>query len=263
MYMQTLQGLGYDYATQPGGIGLEEYYKRIFEGSQSLGPSELAAQMDEYDITPEDVVNAYQKFSPGTGLTLNDVLEAYKVGGGTKFLPAAGGSVIVDLSAAEEAQAIAEAEERARREAEQAAAEAIAAAEAEAERIRIEAANERDRLRREAEAQAAAQAAANVAALAAAQAAAAQAAEAAAMAQAKADADLAAARTAAEQAAAAASKAQADAAAAVAKAAADAAAAAKTVVTNQTQVDTTQPTATGGNAGLLLAAGLAALTLLG
>ena len=187
MYCQNLSGAGYDFATQPGGIGQTEYYRRIAMGFPSLTANQIAYEMDTYDITPEDVINAFRAFN--VPISSYDVLDAYERGGGRKF-----------LSAGEQERYAAEAA---------AAAQADAEAADAAERIRLaaEAAN--------AEAARAAQEAAQAAAEQAAQQAAQQAAAQAAAAATKA----------AQDAAAAATKAAQDAAAAAAKVAADAAAA--------------------------------------
>jgi hypothetical protein len=79
-----INGAGLNFATQPGGIGLTEYYRRIAEGFPKLKANQLAYEMDTYDITPEDVLNAFQKYK--VQANINDILEAYERGGGRKFL---------------------------------------------------------------------------------------------------------------------------------------------------------------------------------
>ena len=79
-----INGAGLNFATQPGGIGLTEYYRRIAEGFPNLKANQLAYEMDTYDITPEDVLNAFQKYK--VQANINDILEAYERGGGRKFL---------------------------------------------------------------------------------------------------------------------------------------------------------------------------------
>jgi hypothetical protein len=79
-----INGAGLNFATQPGGIGLTEYYRRIAEGFPKLKANQLAYEMDTYDITPEDLLNAFQMF--GVQASSNDILDAYERGGGRKFL---------------------------------------------------------------------------------------------------------------------------------------------------------------------------------
>ena len=329
-----MQGAGYDFATQPGGIGETQYYLNIFLNSQSLYPNELAREMDEYGITPSDVVEAYRRYSPGTRLSLEDVIESYYQGGGRNqdylnelpsaittvvpswfdknrfsgdlnsdaayfnellnrgyptdeireaFVVAFGGMAdfaSIQLRAAglrstqNSASLLTEENveelEEDLREQEAAAAAAAAAAEEAARQAAAQAAAEE--AARQAAAQAAAQEAARIAAAqAAAEAAAAQAAAQAAIEQARTQAEAAAAATAKAKAdieraqAEAAARAAAAAADAAARAAAEAAARAGTspIPEYPRLTDIAPQQTTGGNAGLLLAAGLAALTLLG
>jgi hypothetical protein len=79
-----INGAGLNFATQPGGIGLTEYYRRIAEGFPKLKPNQIAYEMDTYDITPEDVLNAFQRY--GVRASSADILDAYEQGGGRKFL---------------------------------------------------------------------------------------------------------------------------------------------------------------------------------
>ena len=281
--------------------------------------------MDAYGITPIDVVEAYRRYSPGTRLSLEEVIESYFQGGGRNedylnelpgaittvvpswfdknrfsgdlnsdatyfnellskgyptdeikeaFVVAFGGMADfaqIQLRAAglrstqnsaslltEENVEELEEDLREQEAAAEAARQAAAAAEAarlEDERRRAEAAAAAaalDEQRRQAEAAAAAAAAAQAEALAAMEQARTQAeAAAAASAKAKADAE----RAQAEAIARAAAE-------AAARAAAEAGLPAKPPGTPLPDLIQTQQAA-GGNAGLLLAAGLAALTLLG
>lgn len=60
-------------------MGLDQYYKNIANAAQSgLTPAEAAAQMKQYGVSPTDVKTAYSMFAPKTGLTLDEVLAAYK-----------------------------------------------------------------------------------------------------------------------------------------------------------------------------------------
>lgn len=60
-------------------MGLDQYYKNIANAAQSgLTPAEAAAQMRQYGVSPTDVQTAYSMFAPKSGLTLDDVLAAYK-----------------------------------------------------------------------------------------------------------------------------------------------------------------------------------------
>lgn len=60
-------------------MGLDQYYKNIANAAQSgLTPAEAAAQMKQYGVSPTDVQTAYSMFAPKTGLTLDEVLAAYK-----------------------------------------------------------------------------------------------------------------------------------------------------------------------------------------
>jgi len=81
-----INGAGLDFATKPGGIGLTEYYRRIAEGFPQLTANQIAYEMDTYDITPEDVLNAFQRY--GVRASSADILDAYERGGGRKFLSA-------------------------------------------------------------------------------------------------------------------------------------------------------------------------------
>lgn len=232
MYLQNLNGVGYDYATAEGGIGLDEYYRRIYAGAISLTGPQLVVEMDTWGITPEDVAEAFRRNSgqlPQYNPTASDIAVSYAGGGGKnpEYLAAINTqeSISSSQSYVDSLQAIdaaAEAALMAQTQAEAAAAAAAAAAAvdasnaaraAEAERLRQFYA---EQSRIEAEARAAQDAA--VAAAAQAQAQATAAAQAAAAAQAQAQA---AAAKAAQDAAAAAAKVAADAAAATAKANAD------------------------------------------
>lgn len=321
-----INGAGFDFATQTGGIGLDAYYLNIFNGAMNLDAAGFAREMDAYGITPTDVVNAFNRYAPGSGMTLEIVVDSYVNGGGRNpdfiaeapseapvttvpswfdaarfaslspegkadaynelifagytnedifnaavaaFGPQPGWTDLLLLAAArrgdgglfvEEAEVIIEEREDAAAAAEQARLQAIID-----EQNRIAAALEADR------AAAAAAQANEIARLEA---------ERAAAAEAKAATDALNARLAAEAATA---RANADAAAvAAAKAAQEAAAAAAGayeprslipetprrpedvgLTTPRLPVDIQPQQATGGNAGLLLAAGLAALTLLG
>lgn len=315
-----INGAGFDFATQTGGIGLDAYYLNIFNGAMNLDAAGFAREMDAYGITPTDVVNAFNRYAPGSGMTLEIVVDSYVNGGGRNadfiaeapseapvttvpswfnaarfaslspegkadaynelifagytnedifnaavaaFGPQPGWTDLLLLAAArrgdgglfvEEAEVIIEEREDAAAAAEQARLQAIID-----EQNRIAAALEADRA-------AAAQAAADAAAaLEAQRVAAAQAAADAAAAAAIAQAAIQAAKTESEAAAAAAAKAAADAGAAKAKADEEAARRKleEMLTTPGTMPDLFQTTQTGGNAGLLLAAGLAALTLLG
>lgn len=60
-------------------MGLDQYYKNIANAAQSgLTPAEAAAQMKQYGVSPQDVQTAYSMFAPKSGLTLDEVLAAYK-----------------------------------------------------------------------------------------------------------------------------------------------------------------------------------------
>jgi hypothetical protein len=60
-------------------IGLDQYYKNIANAAQSgISPSEAVAQMKQYGVSPADVQAAYSMFAPKAGLTLDEVLAAYK-----------------------------------------------------------------------------------------------------------------------------------------------------------------------------------------
>lgn len=60
-------------------MGLSQYYQNIANAAQSgISPAEAAAQMKQYGVSPEDVKTAYSMFAPKAGLTLDDVLAAYK-----------------------------------------------------------------------------------------------------------------------------------------------------------------------------------------
>lgn len=127
-----INGAGLNFATQPGGIGLTEYYRRIAEGFPKLNANQLAYEMDTYDITPEDVLNAFQKYK--VQANINDILDAYERGGGRKFLTtgeqeryAREAAAAAAATAAADAAAAA-AQERVRLAAEAAARDAAAAA---------------------------------------------------------------------------------------------------------------------------------------
>jgi hypothetical protein len=123
-----INGAGLNFATQPGGIGLTEYYRRIAEGFPNLKANQLAYEMDTYDITPEDVLNAFQKYK--VQANINDILEAYERGGGRKFLTTGEQERYAREAAAAAAadSAAAAAQERVRLAAEAAARDAAAAA---------------------------------------------------------------------------------------------------------------------------------------
>jgi hypothetical protein len=60
-------------------MGLDQYYKNIANAAQSgISPAEAAAQMKQYGVSPTDVQTAYSMFAPKSGLTLDEVLAAYK-----------------------------------------------------------------------------------------------------------------------------------------------------------------------------------------
>jgi hypothetical protein len=60
-------------------MGLDQYYKNIANAAQSgITPQEAVAQMKQYGVSPTDVQTAYSMFAPKTGLTLDEVLAAYK-----------------------------------------------------------------------------------------------------------------------------------------------------------------------------------------
>ena len=60
-------------------MGLDQYYKNIANAAQSgISPSEAVAQMKQYGVSPADVQAAYSMFAPKAGLTLDEVLAAYK-----------------------------------------------------------------------------------------------------------------------------------------------------------------------------------------
>lgn len=60
-------------------MGLDQYYKNIVNAAQSgISPAEAAAQMKQYGVSPTDVQTAYSMFAPKAGLTLDEVLAAYK-----------------------------------------------------------------------------------------------------------------------------------------------------------------------------------------
>jgi len=162
-----LNGAGLDFATRPGGIGLTEYYRRIAEGFPQLTANQIAYEMDTYDITPEDVLNAFQRY--GVQASSIDIMEAYERGGGRKFLSAGEQQRYEEEAAAAAAEdaAAADAAERIRLAAEAAAQDEAdaAAARAAEEAARIAAENA---ARAAADATKAAQDAANAAAAAAA-----------------------------------------------------------------------------------------------
>jgi NACalpha-BTF3-like transcription factor len=61
-------------------MGLDQYYKNITKAAQSgLSPSDAAAQMKQYGVSPTDVQTAYSMFAPKSGLTLDEVLAAYNI----------------------------------------------------------------------------------------------------------------------------------------------------------------------------------------
>jgi hypothetical protein len=246
MYIQALQGVGYDYATAPGGVGLDEYYRRIYAGALNFSGADLVREMDTWGITPEDVAEAFRRNSPNLpqyNPTASDIAISYAGGGGKNpaylasiqrnelnFASQTYNTTLTAIDAAAEA-ALAAQTDAARRAAEAAAAAAVE----ESNRLRLA---EEQRLvayynelaRIEAQTRAAQDAAAAAQAQAAADAERARQAAAAAQAQAAADAERARQATAAAQAQAAAAQqaaqqAAAAAAAAAAKVAADAAAA--------------------------------------
>ena len=60
-------------------MGLDQYYKNIANAAQSgISAAEAAAQMKQYGVSPTDVKTAYSMFAPKAGLTLDEVLAAYK-----------------------------------------------------------------------------------------------------------------------------------------------------------------------------------------
>jgi hypothetical protein len=60
-------------------MGLDQYYKNIANAAQSgISAAEAAAQMKQYGVSPTDVQTAYSMFAPKSGLTLDEVLAAYK-----------------------------------------------------------------------------------------------------------------------------------------------------------------------------------------
>jgi hypothetical protein len=60
-------------------MGLDQYYQNIANAAQSgISPAEAAAQMKQYGVSPTDVQTAYSMFAPKSGLTLDEVLAAYK-----------------------------------------------------------------------------------------------------------------------------------------------------------------------------------------
>lgn len=60
-------------------MGLDTYYKNIANAAQSgISAAEAASQMKQYGVSPADVKTAYSMFAPKAGLTLDEVLAAYK-----------------------------------------------------------------------------------------------------------------------------------------------------------------------------------------
>ena len=60
-------------------MGLDQYYQNIANAAQSgISAAEAAAQMKQYGVSPTDVKTAYSMFAPKAGLTLDEVLAAYK-----------------------------------------------------------------------------------------------------------------------------------------------------------------------------------------
>ena len=60
-------------------MGLDQYYQNIANAAQSgISAAEAAAQMKQYGVSPTDVQTAYSMFAPKSGLTLDEVLAAYK-----------------------------------------------------------------------------------------------------------------------------------------------------------------------------------------
>ncbi len=60
-------------------MGLNQYYQNIANAAQSgISAAEAAAQMKQYGVSPTDVKQAYSMFAPKAGLTLDEVLAAYK-----------------------------------------------------------------------------------------------------------------------------------------------------------------------------------------
>ena len=60
-------------------MGLDTYYQNIANAAQSgMSVEDAVAQMQQYGVSPADVSQAYSMFAPTSGLTLDDVLAAYK-----------------------------------------------------------------------------------------------------------------------------------------------------------------------------------------
>ena len=142
MHTPNLRGVGYDYATAPGGIGLDQYYLNIANALPNLTGQQLAAEMDAWGVTPEDVAEAINRYSgllPQYNLTASDIAVSYAGGGGTnpEYLAAINTDEFISSSASyvqslETIDAAAEAALAAQNQAEAAAAAAAAAAAVEA-----------------------------------------------------------------------------------------------------------------------------------
>jgi hypothetical protein len=78
MYLNGLSGVGYDYATAPGGIGLTQYYLNIANWIKSNQPNstQLRDAMNEWGVTPEDVAIAYERHIQAGVITAQDVSDA-------------------------------------------------------------------------------------------------------------------------------------------------------------------------------------------